>query len=110
MSKISKLKKSRADWKEKAVDRTKTIKYQKAELKRIKKERDEYKAQFQKTKQELEKEQKKHVTHPKQGIVGLHFFEPVSNCPYWIQSHIQSIEHSATLSWNPQNSVSSNSH
>lgn len=59
MSKISKLKKSRADWKEKAVDRTKTIKYQKAELKRIKKERDEYKAQFQKTKQELEKEQKK---------------------------------------------------
>ena len=59
MSQISKLKKSRTIWKEKAVARTKTIKYQNAELKRIKKERDEYKAKLQKTKQELEKEQKK---------------------------------------------------
>ena len=59
MSKISKLKKSRTNWKDKAVDRTKTVKYQRAELKRIKKERDKYKAQLHKTRQELEAERKK---------------------------------------------------
>lgn len=54
-----KIKKSRAAWKGKAVERTHTVKYQKAELKRIKNERDKYKYELRETKNKLEKERKK---------------------------------------------------
>ncbi len=59
MSKVSKLKKSRSGWKEKAVDRSGTIRYQSAELKRVKKERDQYKSDLRETQQELKQERKK---------------------------------------------------
>lgn len=45
MSKVAKLRKSRANWKQKAVDRGSTIRYQRKELRRLKRERDQYKQQ-----------------------------------------------------------------
>lgn len=43
MSKVSKLRKSRDTWKQKCVDRGKTIRYQRKELQRLKRERAQYK-------------------------------------------------------------------
>jgi len=43
MSRATKLRMSRANWKQKAVDRGNTIRYQRKELRRLKRERDQYK-------------------------------------------------------------------
>jgi len=59
MSKISKLKKSNLNWKNKSVERASIIRYQKAQLKRIKEEREKYKIQFKQAQRELEEERKK---------------------------------------------------
>ncbi len=61
MSKISQLKKSRSTWKEKAVDRNQTIKYQKAELKRLKNDRDKYKSQLRETRKQRDEGRKKNM-------------------------------------------------
>jgi predicted nucleic acid-binding Zn-ribbon protein len=59
MSVVSKLKKSRATWKTKAVERNSELKYQRAEVKRLKGDRNKYKAQLQDMKRQLAEEQKK---------------------------------------------------
>ena len=56
MSTKSKYKKSRDNWKEKAIERGKNVRYQRKENIRIKKERDRYKDEFRKLKKQLEKE------------------------------------------------------
>ena len=59
MSIKSKLKKSRKNWKEKAIIRGKNLLYQRKENHRIKKERDRYKKQAREAKKQLEKERLK---------------------------------------------------
>ena len=59
MSVISKLKKSRATWKAKAVERNNELKYQRAEVKRLKAGRNKYKAKLQNMTWQLAEEQKK---------------------------------------------------
>ena len=59
MSIKSKLKKSRNNWKEKAIIRGKNLLYQRRENRRIKKERDRYKKQAREAKKQLEKERLK---------------------------------------------------
>lgn len=59
MSIKSKLKKSRENWKEKAVIRGKNLRYQRKENHRIKRERDRYKKQAVEAKRQLEKELRK---------------------------------------------------
>jgi hypothetical protein len=54
LSKLSKIQKSREEWKKKAVDRGLEKRRLKAENARIKKERDKYKAEAKKAKQEIE--------------------------------------------------------
>lgn len=61
MSIISKLKKSRDNWKEKAKLRAELIRYFKKEKNRIKAERDKYKKMFQEAEEELEKERQKNT-------------------------------------------------
>lgn len=58
MSVVSKLKKSRAAWKEKAVERNSELKYQRAEVKRLKADRSKYKAELQDMKRQLAEEKK----------------------------------------------------
>lgn len=62
MSVVSKLKKSRAAWKEKAVERNSELKYQRAEVKRLKVDRSKYKAELQDMKRQLAEEKKKQPT------------------------------------------------
>jgi len=58
MSKLSKVKRSREQWKKKASERADEVRYIKKELDRIKKERDLYKKQAQEAEKKLkEKEQ-----------------------------------------------------
>jgi uncharacterized coiled-coil DUF342 family protein len=64
MSAISKLKKSRAAWKAKAVERNNELKYHRDELKRLKADRNKYKAELQEMKRQLAEEQKKTVCQP----------------------------------------------
>ena len=64
MSVVSKLKKSREAWKEKAVGRGNELKYQRAEVKRLKADRNKYKAKLQGVKRELAEEQKKTACQP----------------------------------------------
>lgn len=52
-------KKSRSDWKNKSTERASIIRYQNAQLKRIKEEREKYKSQFKQAQRELEEERKK---------------------------------------------------
>jgi len=59
MSAVSKLKKSRAAWKEKAVERNNELKYHRAEVKRLKADRNKYKVELQDMKRQLAEEQKK---------------------------------------------------
>lgn len=59
MSVVSKLKRSRTTWKEKAVERNNELKYQRAEVKRLKADRNKYKAELQDMKRQLAEEQKK---------------------------------------------------
>jgi predicted nucleic acid-binding Zn-ribbon protein len=59
MSVVSKLKRSRTTWKEKAVERNNELKYQRAEAKRLKADRNKYKAELQDMKRQLAEEQKK---------------------------------------------------
>lgn len=59
MSIKSKLKKSRENWKEKAITRGKALLYQRKENHRVKKERDRYKKQARKAYKQLEKERLK---------------------------------------------------
>lgn len=59
MSVVSKLKRSRTTWKEKAVERNNELKYQRAEVKRLKADRSKYKAELQDMKRQLAEEQKK---------------------------------------------------
>ncbi|MBF0232705.1 MAG: hypothetical protein HQK65_06660, partial [Desulfamplus sp.] len=61
MSKVSKIKQSRDSWKTKAVKRNEAIKYYKAELKRVKANRDKYKTQLHEAKQQLDEERKKNT-------------------------------------------------
>jgi len=59
MSVVSKVKKSRAAWKGKAVERNSELKYQRAEVKRLKADRNKYKAELQDMTRQLAEEQKK---------------------------------------------------
>ena len=59
MSVVSKLKRSRTTWKEKAVERNNELKYQRAEAKRLKADRNKYKAELEDMKRQLAEEQKK---------------------------------------------------
>lgn len=59
MSKVSKLKKSRDNWKKKAVERGKDGRYQQKEKNRIRKERDRYKKEAREAREELERERRK---------------------------------------------------
>lgn len=59
MSVVSKLKKSRSAWKGKAVERNGELKYQRAEVKRLKADRNKYKAELQEMTRQLAEEQKK---------------------------------------------------
>ena len=59
MSVVSKLKRSRTTWKEKAVERNNELKYQRAEVTRLKADRNKYKAELQDMKRQLAEEQKK---------------------------------------------------
>ena len=56
MSTKSKLKQSRGSWKQKAIERGSTARYQRKENFRIKKERDKYKKKAKEAKIRLEKE------------------------------------------------------
>ena len=62
MSVVSKLKKSRASWKDKAVERNYELKYQRAEIKRLKADRNKYKAKLQDVERQLAEAQKKTTT------------------------------------------------
>jgi len=59
MSRLSKLKKSRENWKGKSVDRGESMRYLRKENKRIKQERDNYKKEAQQAKQLLDKKNQK---------------------------------------------------
>lgn len=61
MSNLSRIKQSRDSWKTKAVNRNEIIKYQKAEVKRLKADRDKYKAQLREAKQQHDEERKKNA-------------------------------------------------
>ena len=63
MSTKSKLKQSRGKWKQKAIERGSTARYQQKENFRIKKERDKYKKEAKETKIRLEKELQKNSQH-----------------------------------------------
>jgi len=67
----SKLKKSRNNWKEKAIIRGKDLRYQRKENHRIKKARDQYKKQALEAKKQLEKERlkKAHTVCDKEELV-----------------------------------------
>jgi hypothetical protein len=67
----SKLKKSRNNWKEKAIIRGKDLRYQRKENHRIKKARDQYKKQALEAKKQLEKERlkKAHAVCDKEELV-----------------------------------------
>ena len=64
MSVVSKLKKSRASWKDKAVERNNELKYQRAEVKRLKTDRNKYKAELREMTRKLAEEQKKTACQP----------------------------------------------
>ena len=64
MSVVSKLKKSRASWKDKAVERNYELKYQRAEIKRLKADRNKYKAKLREMTRKLAEEQKKTACQP----------------------------------------------
>ena len=59
MSIISKLKKSRENWRKKATQRAELIRYFTKEKKRIKAERDKYKKMYREAEDQLEKERRK---------------------------------------------------
>ncbi len=61
MSSISKVRKSRYQWSQKAIERGEQLRYQRKENARIKKERDKYKAQAHEAGKQLEEERKKKV-------------------------------------------------
>lgn len=61
MSLISKLRKSRKNWKKKAITRGQSERYQRKEKLRIKKERDRYKEEAREAKKQLEKEPRKNI-------------------------------------------------
>jgi hypothetical protein len=63
MSTKSKLKQSRGNWKQKAIERGNTVRYQRKENFRIKKERDKYKKEAKEAKIRLEKELRKNSYH-----------------------------------------------
>jgi len=63
MSTRSKLKQSRGNWKQKAIERGTTARYQRKENFRIKKERDKYKKEAKEAKIRLEKELRKNSHH-----------------------------------------------
>ena len=63
MSTRSKLKQSRGKWKQKAIERGTTARYQRKENFRIKKERDKYKKEAKEAKIRLEKELRKNSHH-----------------------------------------------
>jgi hypothetical protein len=72
MSSISRLKQSRRQWKEKAITRGHSERYQRKESLRIKKERDHYKKQAREAKNQLAKERQKKpsaLVQPKQDLV-----------------------------------------
>jgi hypothetical protein len=61
MSLLSKLKKSRENWKQKAKERAENLRYQRKENLRIKKEREHYKQLARELKDQLKNERKKNV-------------------------------------------------
>ena len=63
MSTKSKLRLSRGKWKQKAIERGVTARYQRKENVRIKKERDKYKKEAKEAKIRLEKELRKNSQH-----------------------------------------------
>ena len=64
MSSKSRLKQSRRQWKEKAITRGNSERYQRKEILRIKKERDHYKKEARETKNQLAKERQKKPSRP----------------------------------------------
>lgn len=62
MSTNSKVKRSRDNWKEKAITRGDSLRYQRKENTRIKKERDQYKKEAQEAKIQLEKKHRENIT------------------------------------------------
>ena len=74
MSSTSRLKQSRRQWKEKAITRGNTERYQRKELLRLKKERDHYKKVAREAQNQLAKERQKKPSLPvrsKQDLVFL---------------------------------------
>ena len=72
MSSTSRLKQSRRQWKEKAIRRGNSERYQRQEIRRIKKERDHYKKAAREAHNQLAKERQKKPsppTRPKEDLV-----------------------------------------
>lgn len=69
MSKVSKLKKSRARWKQKSIDRAKEERYLRKELKRVKQERDLYKSKVKELKKKESVKQSRISDIPKVSII-----------------------------------------